>query len=170
MQEKQNAMDVPNLSALNSLGLTDFEDYVMGEESREAPSSATAVPLSAVLLPEQPPAARSGNSPPTALSSPMHAPLRSFSLSPAGSAHTTPRAAARQLCFDQAPAAHEATRPGAGEGTAVASAAQGMPAIPPASTPAVPPAQASVSQSQAMFWSTSPGSIALRGDSADDGI
>ena len=150
MQEKQNAMDVPNLAALNSLGLTDFEDYVMGEEPREAPGSATAAPLSAVVLPEQPPAARSGNSPPTALSAPLHAPIRSFSLSPAGSAHTTPCAAARHLCFDLAPAAHESTRPGAGEGTAVASAAQGMPAI----TLAIPPAQARLSQSQAMLWST----------------
>lgn len=150
MQEKQNAMDVPNLAALNSLGLTDFEDYVMGEEPRKAPSSATAAPLSAVVLPEQPPAARSGNLPPT-VSAPLHAPIRSFSLSPAGSAHTTPRAAARHLCSDQAPAAHEVTRPGAGEGTAVASAAQGMPAIPPA----IPPAQARLSQSLAMLWSTS---------------
>src|SRR5262245_51942818 len=81
MQEKQNAMDAPSLAVLNSLGLTDFEDYVMGEEPGEAPSSATAAPLSAVVLPEQPLGARSGNSPPTAQSAPLHAAIRSFSLS-----------------------------------------------------------------------------------------
>ena len=129
MQDMQEAMCAPSLAALNSLGLTDLEDYVMGEEPEQVHSSATAAPLSAAVLHEQPPAARSGTSPPAALFAPLHAAIRSFSLS---RALTTPHAAAPRLCFDQPPEPHENARPGAGESTAAASSAPGMPAIPPA--------------------------------------